>query len=384
MIRLIITLLFFSFFGFQTYASDDLTITTWNLGLAHSYVRYASQRIPHIIEALKNHDTDVLCVQELWNKEDIDTIKNALKDTYAYNFVMPFKQKKAGQVPACSPYRLFGPHSAGLCLLSKCMKKTGDEFTDCVLNTCGKAIERLKKKDRICAEAFFAQVGKSMVKGVLTVLNPFKRTGLFTYEGSNGLAIFSKYPLTDVTGFSMDNESTVSRRSVLYANVKKDNQNHHVACTHLSANLFNVPYTGTFESWVDESYHQAMMMTAMVEDKAGTEPIFLAGDFNCSFEDLSAGMEAEAPKTCSHFISEGYFSKMLEQAECTFCADNTLVLDAWEKDKMIDHIFAKNVDTSNLATQVIMKDLVTIKDEAGVDIMSNMSDHFGVKLEFLK
>ena len=376
--------LIFSLFVFQSYASNELTITTWNLGLAHSYVRYATQRIPHIIEALKNHDTDVLCVQELWNQEDIDTIKNALKDNYAYNFVMPFKQKMADQVPACSFYRLFGPHSAGLCLISKCRKKIGDELTDCVLNTCGNAIDKLKKEDRICAEAFFAQVGKSTMKGFLTVLNPFKKTGLFTYEGSNGLAIFSKYPLLDVTGFNMDNQSTLSRRSVLYANVKKENQNHHVACTHLSANLSNVPYTGIFESWVDESYHQAKMMTVLVEEKAKTEPIFLAGDFNCSFEDLSAGIAPEATKTCGHFLKEGYFSSMLEQAECTFCDANTLVLDAWEKDKMIDHIFVKNVDPSKLTAQVIMKDLVTIKDENGLETLSNISDHFGIKLEPLK
>jgi len=376
--------LFCSFLVTQAYANNGLTITTWNLGLAHSYVRYASQRIPPIIEALKKHDTDVLCVQEVWNQEDIDILKNSLKDIYTYNFVMPFKQKKAKQLPACGAYRFLGPHSVGLCLLSKCRKKVGDELTDCVLNTCGKAIDRLKKKDRICAEAFFAQVGKSAFKGFATVLTPLKRAGLFTYEGSNGLAIFSKYPLLDVTGFSMDNESTLSRRSVLYANVKKDNQNHHVACTHLSANLANVPYTGLFESWVDESYHQAQLMTAMVEEKAGTEPIFLAGDFNCSFEDLAAGIAPEATKTCGHFISEGYFSKMLEQAECTFCESNTLVLDAWEKDKMIDHIFVKNVDTSKLATQVIMKEPVTIKNEAGVDILSNLSDHFGVHLESFK
>ena len=75
---------------------------------------------------------------------------------------------------------------------------------------------------------------------------------------------------------------------------------------------------------------------------------------------------------------------MLEQAECTFCESNTLVLDAWEKDKMIDHIFVKNVDTSKLATQVIMKEPVTIKNEAGVDILSNLSDHFGVHLESFK
>ena len=76
MTRFIMASLIFSLFVFQSYASNELTITTWNLGLAHSYVRYATQRIPHIIEALKNHDTDVLCVQELWNQEDIDTIKN--------------------------------------------------------------------------------------------------------------------------------------------------------------------------------------------------------------------------------------------------------------------------------------------------------------------
>ena len=75
---------------------------------------------------------------------------------------------------------------------------------------------------------------------------------------------------------------------------------------------------------------------------------------------------------------------MLEQAECTFCESNTLVLDAWEKDKMIDHIFVKNVDPSKLTAQVIMKDLVTIKDENGLDILSNISDHFGIKLEPLK
>jgi len=61
-----------------------------------------------------------------------------------------------------------------------------------------------------------------------------------------------------------------------------------------------------------------------------------------------------------------------------------LVLDAWEKDKMIDHIFVKNVDPSKLTAQVIMKDLVTIKDENGLETLSNISDHFGIKLEPLK
>ena len=122
----------------------------------------------------------------------------------------------------------------------------------------------------------------------------------------------------------------------------------------------------------------------MVEEKAKAEPIYLAGDFNCSIEDLSAGIAPEATKTCGHFLKEGYFDNMLEQAECTFCDANTLVLDAWEKDKMIDHIFVKNVDHSKFTSQVIMKDLVTIKDENGLDILSNISDHFGIKLEPLK
>ena len=378
--RIYALIIFLQFFN-VAYADTDFSITSWNLGLAYDYVPMAEQRRTPVLEKLKKVDTDVLCVQELWTDSDVSLFNEELKSSYPHSYTISNKQRFASKLPACRPYELFGPKSVGMCILRKCIKKKGDHLTDCVLNTCGEAVARLKNKNRVCAEALFAQVGKKLLKGILKVLSVFSRVGMFSYEGSTGLAVYSKYPLEEVTELDMSDISTLTRRAGIYAKVNVNGRNRHIVCTHLTAAYKNIPYTGVYDSWVEESEMQAKQIAAFSVLIAGDEPLYLAGDFNCSLGYPEYDLVQEAPKTCQAVINEGFYDSMKKNPECTFCSDNTLMDGPHQKGRVIDHIFVKNVDLEGLTLKVDMKELVTIEDNDGQAVKSNLSDHYGLSLE---
>ena len=57
--------------------AHTLDVETWNVGLAHGFVDDAAARLPGILEALKEADVDVICLQEVWEPADRDRIRDA-------------------------------------------------------------------------------------------------------------------------------------------------------------------------------------------------------------------------------------------------------------------------------------------------------------------
>lgn len=359
--------------------ATEFTLTSYNLGLAHTFVPLAKERRPLIIEALKNESADVLCLQEVWTKKDQKKVIKSLKNQYPFVHISPTKQLHSAKRGVCKYNDLFGPEKFVSCMQTKCKGKTEDDLTSCIINDCRKPMDDLKDSNKVCAQALMAQVGKNKIIAILTLLNPLAKPGLFTYKGAIGTIILSKHPfIKKKTGFeSWAKFSTTTQRGLLYATISKESKEVFVSCNHISANLEStVPYTGPFGSWADENLYQAQRTIDLANSIAPQSAQFISGDFNCSFK--SENVFGEFEKSCHKFPAQGYATPIAVGADqCTFCHENTLIAND-QVNWLLDHIFTKNVKKA-LSTGVKYKDTVILETKDG-QVESNLSDHFGVTL----
>lgn len=358
----------------------SIKVESFNTGLAHTFVFYSKERLAPIIENLRKSNADVICLQEVWKKSDRKKISKELKDTFPHQMMTKIKQTRSKRRPTCKIREVFGKGKFVTCMSKKCKGKKGDEFTDCIINTCGDSLEKLKNQNRECATSIMAQVGKNPIAGIANVINPFVKAGLFTYGGGNGLMILSKEKLENKKVLDLSKISTLSRRQALMATVKKDSKSYNLACTHLTADLSKtVPYTGKFEGgWNAENFAQVRKLESakLFEESNAT---ILMGDFNCSLKDIESSIGGESEKSCLLFKKNGYFDFVSNALrKCTFCSRNTLN-DINGKNVALDHIFSKNVTFLSGGRSYL--DDVKINVD-GKDIYTNLSDHYGVWAEF--
>ena len=355
-------------------------VATYNAGLAEGFVSYAAERKPYIIDALKDGKPDVLCLQEVWRQDDRRQFKAALRDLYPYAFEAEAQQKYAASKPACHLGDLFGKNKFGNCMASKCALKKGQEFTDCLVNTCRSSIDLLKDDNRECASAVFAQVGANPLSGVAAVLSPFKKVGLFAYEGEAGLLLLSRFPLRNQKVVELSSLSTSNRRAALSAVIEKGKEQVQVLCTHLTANLDKtIPYTGEFDSWQDENLAQVDHLLEHMDQELQDSPQVVMGDFNCSLSNNDFQIAPEQESSCEAIVDAGFYSPLLENPSCTYCGDNLLIQGG--DDVMIDHVFFRNAEPYLSYGEVYLKDAVSL--EVGQKaIQSHLSDHFGVWVYF--
>lgn len=362
--------------GFTSFAqAEDLKVTTYNLGLAHTFVPLAKERLPQIAEALKNSDSDVICLQEVWKKKDQRKIKKALKKSFPNNFITKIKNKKSKRRPTCKIKELFGEGKFVQCMQKQCGEFSGDEFTDCIINTCGPALRNLRDQNRECATALMAQVGKSSLAGMITILNPFKRAGLFAFKGSNGLMLFSKKPLLEKEVVDFTDISTLNKRQALLAKIQVGSSKVSVVCTHLTSDLEKtVPYTGTSANWSEEN---AKQFERIISKLSSTPKAIVMGDFNCSVPNLNAGIDGELIKNCQTMENAGFASPLSKiNPECTFCSSNPLN-EGEEGNKILDHVFIRGAKATT--AEVVYKDKIQVKKKRQ-NIETRLSDHFGVEV----
>lgn len=348
-----------------------LRVETFNVGLARGFVDYAQQRLPKVEESLKGSQADVLCLQEVWSTGDRERLAAALRKSHPHIYMTPVYQTPTSSRPSCMPWQIFGEGKFVSCMNSQCSEASGDDFTDCIIQQCGESLERLKKENRDCASALMAKVGKNPILAILQLLNPFYRSGLFAYRGSNGLILASKRPLKNKELLDMSDISTLNRRQALSASIEDGEGDIRVVCAHLTANL-NVPYTGKSENWARENYRQAERLIA---ETSKDKRIVLTGDFNCSLQDGESGVAGELEKTC-RLLKARFNDPLSGIGECTFCSQNTLNSDDIS-DVALDHIYLRGLSPTRAS--VTRKEKVTIESEDG-EIKTNLSDHYGFEV----
>ncbi len=363
----------FSIISLFTYG-ETFKLTTFNVGLAHTYVPYAEQRIPIIKDILKSNDSDVLCLQEVWRQQDRDAILNHVASEYPFSVFEEIEQQRASKKPVCRVSQLFGKDKFVTCTQKRCKDLDGDDFTSCVIEKCQDSLTRLKDRNRECAAALMSQVGKSAIKAVLAVINPFKRATMFSYGGGNGLLILSKKEIVASKTIDFSDISTLNRRQALSAKIQGVGN---VLCTHLTANLVNdAPYAGQFSSWNEENYEQARRLMDHAESLEG--PTFIMGDFNtgrAGFDD-SYDLEIfdEMVESFNFISSYGYSNHYVQNdSGCTYCTLNEL--NDTRTSTQIDHIFVRGATVIESRREYTKKYLI---DTGKQSLEVYASDHFGI------
>ncbi len=348
---------------------------TYNVGLAYGYVDFARERRVELVRHLRESGVDLLCLQEVWSKEDQDYFAQELGYPYvAYGLI---EQDFVSSSPACHWSDLFGEQGILSCIWSKCRSQSGSNFTDCTLNQCADEFKWLAANHKECSQTLSAQVGVSPLISIFRMLNPFSRPGRFAYKGSTGLMLLSKVPFSKQESFDMRSLSTTTHRGALLAQVHDGQREIFIGCTHLTADLKNVPYAGHHQSWELENVAQADALILKMDSFGASGPQLLMGDFNCGF--LGRGLDAEFEKSCNRFIQHGYLdSDVSVGVNCSFCSDNSLTKS--KTNVRIDHIFVKNLQgAKEFRSKVSMEQPIHLEID-GKPVSTYLSDHFGIRL----
>ena len=357
---------------------QELKVATYNVGLAHGYVAYSDERAKLLGPELAQIDSDVLCLQEVWQPEDQSRLTNDLKATFPYVLSIPAQPRLASRNGICRMSDLLGGNRFLSCLGKFCLRKTGQEQTSCLIENCSSSLDALKVSNEQCAAALFAQVGQGTLSALWSVISPFSMAQTLAYGGSAGVMLFSKRPLTLVNILDFADSSTINRRALLHAQTTDaKGASVQVMCTHLTANLEGeIPYPGKYSSWSEETQVQARAISDYAVHVDG--PLVFMGDFNCSFPEKRnpKNLRLTNPEGCQ-ILNHGEWTSMSQDrfSDCTFCAENPLVNKNTES-TILDHVLYKGSKGSGSVTEVsrIMEQGFAVAP----DKVTPLSDHYGL------
>jgi endonuclease/exonuclease/phosphatase family metal-dependent hydrolase len=325
----------------------DVTFLTYNTALGVGLSEYLDQRAEVIAEDLPELETDVLCLQEVWQPERVEQLAEVLEEQlpYAYWSVAPWREGADG--PACTEAET---EALTGCLSENCSDVSESDLPACAVAACGST------------------------------------EGAAAFKNQNGLVLLSRFPLEDLGYRAFD--SSLGDRGVLSARVDQDLLPSLTAfCTHLAATQPGVPYTGDYQSWEGERAHQIDQLLAQVRYKRdGEHAVALMGDMNCGPETTRA--VAADPAAFDKLTAAGFASSYAQDdsAACTFCLDNPLIearddaqLDLGSASgAILDHVMLSGLPNDvDVSARRVLDGGIEIEAD-GETVETSRSDHYGV------
>ena len=368
--------------------TQSLTVTTYNMGLALNFVPYTAERLAVNAELMAESDSDVMCLQEVWLEEYVDTIERALEENYPYIYSVPAEQVFT-EAAACTDEEIA---DFAACGDTQCTGLSGNALVGCASSSCAAPLAALPPA---CFDGVIGTVGIPDITVEIMVDTVTQPAGLFSYDGALGLILASRYELQAREFQDFIDDSSSNHRGALYAEIELNKQKHVVGCTHPTANLEGtIPYpeSGKHGSWEGENRYMQEQMIAFANQKAGDNPIFFAGDFNCSIANPGNGVQADFASNCELWLADGFVDPAGEQLPCTFCEAENLILQpaggtgSW----VLDHVFVKNIkDPDAIVAERVYDEPVSIEalvppselQPEDSPIMTDPSDHYGVELD---
>jgi endonuclease/exonuclease/phosphatase family metal-dependent hydrolase len=372
--------------GKPYFKSETLKVTSYNVGLALNFVPFTRERLPVNEEILADYDSDVICLQEVWLDEQVEAITEALKPVYPEIYTVPAEQVFS-ESAACTDEE-FNPFAQ--CVTDLCPGLSGADLVACAPVQCGGPLFELPP---VCLDAVLGSVGIPDVTVDAVREAVTQPAGKFAFGGALGLVLASKYPLEAREFQDFIEDSTSNHRGALYAEINLNKQTHVVGCTHPTANLsIEYPTSGKHVSWEGENRFMQQQMIAFANAKAGNNPIYFGGDFNCSIASAANGVDGEFADNCQLWLDNGFVDPAAQQLPCTFCYEENLLLqpDGAAGGTLLDHVFVKNLgDTSSARARRIFDQPVSIEAQDPVSELkpedspqlTHPSDHFGVEVQ---
>lgn len=359
--------------GSCTTVGPNATVVTYNAGLATNFVGYAPERLPELGPALGKLNADVICLQEVWTDEDAAVVQAALQSTHPHQLRVATEDPSAGGAAACT---VAEADPLATCVNANC--QGAPSLAECALGNC---FAEYNAAGAGCKECLAANIGENSISAIFDACA--NGSAKYAFGGRNGLLLVSKTPLADPTHKVFT--SFLNTRVALHATTTTTGgQPLSVVCTHLTAVLPGVNYSGEYASWEAEQAAQIAELRTFAASVRGETPQVVLGDFNTGPE-LPGGIAAEVPANYTLLKGSGndvWYSIMAEVATplCTWCSDNPLNTESTTN--LIDHVWLAGINWGNykaVVSRVLDGPLALQVD--GKPVQTKLSDHYGLQVE---
>ena len=357
----------------ETGASNSLSLVTLNNAIGVGLAPYAPERLEAILRDLPGLGADVLCLQELWQPDDMDRLTLALAGDYPYT-QRAVQISGGGAGAACTNAEA---DSLLACLNEHCAGVEKAGLPLCAIASCADAFSAVSMS---CQQCVIANQGADDVQHLVQICSAADGEAA-SYQDQNGLLLLSKLPLEEPDFLRLT--SSLGDRGVLSARIATGVAGSvRMYCTHLAATLAEVPYTGPYGSWQGERVEQIERWLDWVgETRGSAEVAVLMGDLNCGPETALA--RSASPDAYARFVAAGFEDPYAdEDGRCTFCSSNPLNAGAGDPDQgaLIDHILFSGLasPTPRSATRVFDQPIQI--EVGGSTLESAHSDHYGVQV----
>jgi endonuclease/exonuclease/phosphatase family metal-dependent hydrolase len=381
----------------------DLTIDTFNVGLAGAFVPFEGERRPAVTSALAASTADIVCVQEAWRQADKDAIRAATAARFAHvqsvqhdldSPVDPIESDcevpPEPTTPPCAATDQQTKMAAVIaCLQENCSTIPGSAdglttSTACAQEQCIAQAAALlfgTAEDQRCYGCLAPQLPIETFASMADLCTTEVNAGL-AFRGQSGVMILSRFPLSGTETTVLP--GTWNRRIILKSTATLPNGAEvDVYCNHLSPIFDNVafPYTGRHgcgmtgrAGWAQEQKLQAEKLIDLVAAEGAMARSIILGDFNASRE--AEGVAAEAPENLE--LLAGAFTEAVPAGHvpaCTYCPDNP-VAGSETAPTWLDHIFVENIPLSAVKSA---ERVYTERNVATASGSVNLSDHYGMR-----
>lgn len=384
----------------------EVRVDTFNVALAGAFIPFEDARRQPLNEALANLDSDIVCLQEVWEADDKAAIEAAVRENFPH--VVSFEHDLSSEVadrrsqdgsepalPTEAPCAAHGMafNTAVECLETNCSTGGANPQTtssECAESNCVSAVGGLLFSPDASAAQCYACLTTSLPTESFADMRNLCTTEVgagLAFRGQSGVMILSKHPLSNAEARVMP--GTWNRRVIAAATATlPGGAELDVYCNHLTP-IFNslaFPYTGAYgdgatgaAGWAEEQHLQARRLVDYVEGRSGDQPAVILGDMNAG---RASGSEVVAEGVPTMDILEGAFTLAVPgdfTPSCTHCPDNPIVSEetppVW-----IDHIFVDNLGPNAIvsASRTFTENSVTVD---GMQIP--LSDHYGLQSTIL-
>jgi endonuclease/exonuclease/phosphatase family metal-dependent hydrolase len=352
----------------------ELSLVSFNTALGVGLAPYLEQRLDVIEEDLPSLGADVICLQEVWQPENVDRLVNSLAGDYPYTHRSVRATGGGGAACTSSEAELLSN-----CLADNCSDVEREGVPLCAISNCAATFTEVSTS---CQQCIAANQSADDIDNQTTICGPDGGEAA-AYADQTGLVMLSRLPL-EATGY-VAFESSLGDRGLLDARVRTDFIGEvDVFCTHLAASLSEVPYNGVYGSWEGERLRQIDQLLERVDSvrgEGGSErAAILLGDMNCGPGTPQAA--AASPDAFARLVTGGFVAPYADlDGRCTFCANNPLnglVTDP-EEGALIDHVLVSSAASASFAAARVFDEVISIQAD-GSSVDTARSDHFGVQV----
>ncbi|MGB0645765.1 MAG: endonuclease/exonuclease/phosphatase family protein [Bradymonadia bacterium] len=355
----------------KTEVPEEVTIGTFNAGLARGYVDHAALRVDVQLDSLKAvSQIDVLCLQEVWEPSDRSRFIEVLSDSFPFSHFESTTNDVLFADVEPQPAACNSDEANPLAECAKPLCEGDPDIATCVLSNCGELFQAMSEACQGCAAA---NIGLGDIDAILDTCLMEGQVG-YTYDGQNGLLMLSTQPIESKSFHQFD--SFLTSRGVLSGRTHGVD----VYCTHLTSRLSNPAYSGAYSSYAEENAAQIDALLDVVGSASSEGVVALAGDFNTG--PMVGELSGELEDNFNKLVSDGWWNQNTESdmPVCTWCSENLITGGA--ADEAIDHVFVKGAEPSRVMR--FFDEPIELQDAEGNTFMSSYSDHFGLLVSIPK